>query len=103
MLIIKPKSRRMFAYDLETGREIWQNSAGATDAYDVEEYKGYLFMPSYEEGDIWVHRLSDGTHVTKIKSPNSIKITFPIEIDRVNGLLYATNKEESMCFKLKIE
>jgi PQQ-like domain len=103
MLIIKPLSRRMFAYDLETGAEKWAITNGASDASDVEEYKGYLFMPSYQEGDIWVHRVSDGAFVTKIVAPGDVKITFPIEIDQDKGLLYTTNGGSSMCFKLKVE
>jgi outer membrane protein assembly factor BamB len=103
MLIIKPLSRRMFAYDLETGAEKWAITNGGQDAWDVQEYKGYLFMPSYQEGDIWVHRVSDGAFVTKIVAPGDVKITQQIEIDQDKGLLYTTNDGSSMCFKLKVE
>jgi outer membrane protein assembly factor BamB len=103
LLIIKPLSERCFAYDVNTGNEVWRNGEGARDAIDIEEYKGYLFMASNSEGNIWVHRVSDGKFITRLKSPHSSWIIDEICIDKNKGLLFCTDDYYAMCFKLKVE
>jgi outer membrane protein assembly factor BamB len=104
LLIIKPLSERCFAYNVNTDTEVWRNSEGAYDAIDVEEYKGYLFMPSYQQGDIWVHRVSDGKLITRLKTPHANTYIFEdIAIDRDKGLLFCTDDYYAMCFKLNVK
>lgn len=109
-LIIKPQLERMFAYNPETGSEIWRTLDGCTGQSDTEVYKDWIFIPSIGNGDVWVHRLSDGKLVTRLKSPRHENSDFPqayithaIEIDQQTGMLYCTDGYSMMCFRIKTE
>ncbi len=110
MLIVKPALRKMYAFDLQTGAEIWRSDDGCKGSSDTQVYKDWIFIPSQGEGDVWVHRISDGKLVTRLRSPHHNSTEFPnayiatpIAIDQATGYLYCTDGYFIMCFKIKTE
>ena len=95
------------AVDLDTGAEIWKKTNTGDSPTDIEYYHGHIFYASGGDGYIYVHRVSDGNLVKKLRSPNREKygsalFTRPLNIDPANGRLYCTDGRFAICYQIKL-